>query len=259
MIRGKEGTPVTLGFQREGVQDLLIITLLRGRVEMNPVTYEVKDNNIGYMRISQFSSNLTENYDKALTSLVDESKVKGLIIDLRYNPGGSLNVVLQTLDRLLPTQKPILHVDYRANDDETYLTETDGLDLPVVVLINEWSASASEIFAGSLQDLGRATIVGQTSYGKGTVQQTYPLLDGSGFKVTVAQYLTGGKKEINGIGVNPDYVVENVSYELERINKEFAPMITYQNSIVGNKDLDTLGAQQRFKLFRFYHKRRWLL
>lgn len=245
MIRGEEGTPVTLGFQREGLNSPLIITLNRGRVEVNPVTYEVKEGNIGYMRISQFSSNLVEHYDQALDALINESKVNSLIIDLRYNPGGSLTVVLETLERLLPPDKPILHVDYRAYDDESYYTDQPGYDLPIVVLVNEWSASASEIFSGTLQDLGRAQIVGVTSYGKGTVQQTYPLTDGSGVKITVAQYLTGGKNAINKIGVHPNYVVENISPEVERIAKAFAPMSTYQDSIVGAKDLDTLGAQQR--------------
>lgn len=245
LVRGPEGTSVTLGLKREGYEELIIVSVNRGKVEVNPVSYEVKDNNIGYMQITQFSGNLVEYYDAALTELLEKSKVKGLIIDLRYNPGGSLEVVLETLDRLLPSEKPILHVDYRAYDDDSFFTKNPGSDIPVVVLVNQWSASASEIFAGSLQDIGRAKIVGVNSYGKGTVQHTIPLLDGSGIKMTVAQYLTGGKKEINGIGVKPDYVIENLSYELERINKEFAPMITVKDSIKGAKDLDVLGAQQR--------------
>lgn len=251
LVRGPEGTPVTLGLIREGVDGLVVVTVNRGRVEVNPVVYEVKENNIGYMRISQFSQNLVEHYDEALNQLIDQSKVSGLIIDLRYNPGGSLDAVLETLDRLLPEGKPVLHVDYRAYEDDSYLTKTVGSNIPVVVLINEWSASASEIFAGSLQDNGRALIVGTTSYGKGTVQHTIPLLDGSGIKMTVAQYLTGGKKVINEIGVTPDYVVENVSLEMERIKKEFAPMLSAQDSIKGDKDLDVLGAQQRLNYIGF--------
>ena len=199
-MKGKKGTKVTLTIIRKGVKDPLDFTITRDIIKVPPISYAFKmDNGIGYIRIDQFSASTGQELEDALNKLESQG-IRGLLVDLRNNPGGLLDQAVRTVDSFLGKDRLVVSTRGRIPRANTqYFTECDDYHsgYPIIVLISKWSASASEIFAGSMQDWDRALIVGETSFGKGSVQQLFPLSNGAGIKITTAKYYIKSGRCIN--------------------------------------------------------------
>lgn len=207
-IKGKAGSTVKISVIREGETDVIDYTVERKDIEIPTVEYSMKDNNIGYIYVGSFDTVTLEQFSAALDSLT-EQKMEGLVIDLRDNPGGSLSTVVEMLDLLLPKGLIVYTEDKSGNRSEEYNSDDEHqLNVPLSVIVNGNSASASEIFAGAIQDYGIGEIVGKTTFGKGVVQTILPLTDGSAVKLTIANYFTPNGNNINGIGIVPDFEID---------------------------------------------------
>ena len=202
----KNEKPVVLTILRGS--ESMELTVDKSQIVMETVTWEMKENHTGYIAVSQFIDNTSEQFNEALTSLTEEG-MTSLIIDLRDNGGGLLTACLDMVSRFVPDEKLIVYTeDKKGNRTEYNSDSVDVIDLPVVLLVNENSASASEIMTGCLKDYGIATIVGETTYGKGIVQNIMPLPDGSAVKMTVSKYNTPNGSNIHEVGITPDVTVE---------------------------------------------------
>lgn len=204
-IKGEKGTEVKITVLRDGEE--LELTATRDTIEVKTVSYEMKENQIGYIRVSEFDTVTYDQFKEALDDLENQG-MQGLIVDLRNNPGGSLDTVTNMLRLLLPEGTIVSTKDKNGKKDEITCDGTHEFKKPMAVLVNQYSASASEIFSGAVQDYGTAKIVGVTTYGKGVVQQLMDLGDGTCLKVTIAEYYTPNGRSINGKGVEPDVEVE---------------------------------------------------
>ena len=204
-IKGEKGTEVKITVLRDGEE--LELTATRDTIEVKTVSYEMKENQIGYIRVSEFDTVTYDQFKEALDDL-EKQGMQGLIVDLRNNPGGSLDTVTNMLRLLLPEGTIVSTKDKNGKKDEITCDGTHEFKKPMAVLVNQYSASASEIFSGAVQDYGTAKIVGVTTYGKGVVQQLMDLGDGTCLKVTIAEYYTPNGRSINGKGVEPDVEVE---------------------------------------------------
>jgi len=205
LIKGDKGTSVTLEVIRG--TERLTFSVVRDAVEAKTVSYTLLDNNIGYLSISQFEEVTTKQFKAAVEDLQSQG-MKGLVIDIRNNPGGLLDTVVGMLKYMLPDGLIVYTEDKQGNRKEYKGQDNDEFNLPLAVLVNGNSASASEIFAGAIQDYGKGTIIGTQTYGKGIVQTVKPLTDGSAIKFTIAKYFTPKGQDIHGKGVTPDIVVE---------------------------------------------------
>lgn len=205
-IRGEEGTYVDLTVYREGEPDYLQLTVERRKVESPTVNSEMKGE-IGYIQITGFEEVTVHQFEEAYEDLQKQG-MKGLIIDVRSNPGGLLTSVLDISRQILPKGLIVYTEDKYGHKEEYTCDGKNEIDIPLVVLINGNSASASEILAGAVQDYGIGTIVGTTTYGKGVVQNIFGLKDGSAVKLTISNYFTPNGNNIHGIGVKPDVEVE---------------------------------------------------
>ncbi len=202
---GEEGTPITIGVKRG--DEVLEFDMLRQPVELDMVEYSMQDDGIGYMRIKQFGGNCEALFNEGL-DYFEEQNAKGIIFDLRDNPGGYLNTVVNMLDRLLP-EGTIVYTEDKYGNRQTETSDAASVDLPMVVLVNGHTASASEIFAGAIQDYGTGQVVGTRSYGKGVVQIVLPISStGGGIKITSSEYFTPKGRSIDHNGIYPDYYVE---------------------------------------------------
>ena len=201
----KGGTSVTLEVIRG--TERLTFSAVRDAVEAKTVSYTLLDNNIGYLSISQFEEVTTKQFKAAVEDLQSQG-MKGLVIDIRNNPGGLLDTVVGMLKYMLPDGLIVYTEDKQGNRKEYKGQDNDEFNLPLAVIVNGNSASASEIFAGAIQDYGKGTIIGTQTYGKGIVQTVKPLTDGSAIKFTIAKYFTPKGQDIHGKGVTPDMVVE---------------------------------------------------
>lgn len=205
LIKGDKGTSVTLEVIRG--TERLTFSVVRDAVEAKTVSYTLLDNNIGYLSISQFEEVTTKQFKAAVEDLQSQG-MKGLVIDIRNNPGGLLDTVVGMLKYMLPDGLIVYTEDKQGNRKEYKGQDNDEFNLPLAVIVNGNSASASEIFAGAIQDYGKGTIIGTQTYGKGIVQTVKPLTDGSAIKFTIAKYFTPKGQDIHGKGVTPDIVVE---------------------------------------------------
>lgn len=209
-IQEKEEKDVVLTLgrsQADGSEQRMDITVTKGPVEMNYVSGEMLGDGIGYLAITQFTGVTSEQFQETYQSLKDQG-MERLIIDLRDNPGGLLDAVCETLRQILP-EGMIVYMEDKAGNREEYTCDGEiPIDIPLVVLVNENSASASEIFAGAVKDHGVGTLVGTTTFGKGIVQTYYRLGDGSEIKLTTAKYFTPNGNNIHGTGIEPDVQVE---------------------------------------------------
>ena len=205
LIKGDKGTSVTLEVIRG--TERLTFSAVRDAVEAKTVSYTLLDNNIGYLSISQFEEVTTKQIKAAVEDLQSQG-MKGLVIDIRNNPGGLLDTVVGMLKYMLPDGLIVYTEDKQGNRKEYKGQDNDEFNLPLAVIVNGNSASASEIFAGAIQDYGKGTIIGTQTYGKGIVQTVKPLTDGSAIKFTIAKYFTPKGQDIHGKGVTPDMVVE---------------------------------------------------
>ena len=204
-IKGEKGTDVALSVIRDGEDIETVAT--RDVIQIQTVAYEMKEGSIGYIAVSEFDSVTYEQFKEALEDL-EEQGMQGLVIDLRGNPGGNLDTVTDMLKLLLPEGTIVSTKDKYGNVEEINCDGKNEFTKPLAVLVNQYSASASEIFAGAVQDYGTGQIVGMTTYGKGVVQQLIDLRDGTCLKLTIAEYYTPSGRSINGEGVVPDVEVE---------------------------------------------------
>ncbi len=204
-IRGEENTSVHLVTYRNGVE--IEYDIERRNLSFPTVSSEMLEGKVGYIEISEFSDTTPDQFAEALSDL-QEQGMEALIVDVRSNPGGLLDAVCDILDMILP-EGLLLYTEDRYGGSETYTsTNTQSLDLPLVVLVDGNSASASEIFAGAIQDREAGTILGTTTYGKGVVQSVLGLTDGTAFKLTTSSYYTPSGTCIQGIGITPDVELE---------------------------------------------------
>ncbi|NTW71945.1 MAG: S41 family peptidase [Eubacteriaceae bacterium] len=206
MIKGDAGTSVILTVQKKSNNEVINKTIIREEIVVKSIQSEVYNGNIGVITINQFESNTYDEFITALDGLLAQN-VKGIVFDVRGNPGGMMDIVVKMLDRLMGKSIIVYTQDKNGNKEYENSDEANKIDLPMAVLINSGSASASEIFAGALQDTKEATIVGTTSFGKGIVQRMTDMNDGTGYKITVSEYFTPNGRNIHGKGIVPDVVV----------------------------------------------------
>ncbi len=208
MIRGEDGTTIYIKIYRPSENEYMEFDVTRRKVENLTVYAEILEDNIGYIQVQQFYDNTDEEFIAAVKDMQSKN-VKGIIVDVRDNPGGLLTSVVNMCDFIMEEGPILTTKDKNGRIISKYdSTDEESLDIPMVVLVNGNSASASEIFAGALKDTGKAELVGTTTYGKGIVQSVIPLSDGTAIKITIAKYFTPAGNDIHQVGVEPDYIVE---------------------------------------------------
>lgn len=207
MIKGPEGTDVQLTLIREGESDYLELTLTRRRVESPTVEFSMEEDNMAYIQVTEFDDVTVDQFAEAL-AMARGSGAKGIILDLRGNPGGNLSTVVEMCQMILPEGMIVYTEDKNGRREEYKSDGSRELELPLVVLVDMNSASAAEIMAGAIKDYGIGTLVGTTTFGKGIVQQIMPFRDGSAVKLTISAYYTPSGKNIHGTGIEPDVVCE---------------------------------------------------
>lgn len=211
MIRGAEDDDVTLTISRDGEE--MELESKRGRVEAEMVEYQMLDQDSGYIAIYEFIETTYEQFIEGYQYLTEQG-MENLIIDLRSNPGGLLNQVYQVADAFLPVGSVVVSTEDNMGNVEYLKAENaDTIDIPLVVLTDGYSASASEILAGVIKDYELGTLMGQTTYGKGIVQRIFPLSDGSAIKMTISKYFTPSGDYIHDKGIEPDIVIEEMYIE----------------------------------------------
>ncbi len=210
MIRGEKGTKVTLYIKRNQNSDLIKLELVRDDIRISTVDYNIVDDaaKIGYIRISFFDSQTYNDFKIALDAL-QKQKIRGLVIDLRDNPGGSLDETVKIADEILSEGLIVYTEGKNGNRLGEYFSDESKTSVPITVMVNENSASASEILAGAIQDHKAGKLVGAKTFGKGSVQEVFSLEDGSGMKITIAKYYLPSGRCIDGKGIEPDFSVKN--------------------------------------------------
>ena len=220
-LRGPKGTKVTLTLRRDGQAAPIRVTLTRETIKIQSVKSEMLPDQIGYVRLSQFQEQTGDDLKQALKRLVDD-KAQALILDLRNNPGGLLTAAVDVSEQFLQKGKMVVSIRGRSGTVEEYHANggTPLVDVPMIILVNAGSASASEIVAGALQDWGRAVVLGTTTFGKGSVQTIIALSDGAGLRLTTAKYFTPKERSIHAVGIVPDIVVEGKEDKGHRVMRE---------------------------------------
>ena len=235
-IRGEEGTVVTLTILRDDASDPLELSITRAQIQVPSVSLEYKgaQEDLAYINIYQFSDDTQKEFDESVQALLLH-EVKGVILDLRYNGGGYLDVAVDVLSDFIDGKQTAVITKHRdSSKNEIYYTNESGLlkDLPLVVLVNEGSASASEIVAGAIQDLKRGVVMGQQTFGKGSVQVIERLDDGSSLRLTIAKWYTPNDRSIDDIGVLPDTLVAmDPDDEDENIDTQMEAAIRYLETL----------------------------
>lgn len=215
-VRGEEGSTVHLTVVREGESDYLEIDLVRKKIESPTVEYEMMDNEIGYIQIKEFDDVTTDQFTDAYAT-IKGSNAKGLIIDLRGNPGGNVDTVVSIARQILPKGN-VFYTENKYGEKTEYKCNGEHeIKIPLVVLVDAYSASASEILAGAVKDYGIGKLVGTTTFGKGIVQRVISLSDGTALKLTESAYYTPAGNNIHGIGIEPDV---EIKYDSESYNKD---------------------------------------
>ena len=233
LLRGEIGTAVNITIFRESLKAPLLVKIVRDVVTVQSVKKEIYNNSIGYIKIRSFSKNTSSDLDKALDYLRNKNITK-LILDVRNNPGGLLNQAVEVSDRFLKNESLIVYTKGKTEEQNMRFTSHDKVShvqYPMIILVNGGSASASEIVAGALQDLGRAIILGTNTFGKGSVQTIIPLSNGSALRLTTARYFTPGGKVIQENGITPDIIIEN-----KLISKNVEEDVTSKSKTATNKD-----------------------
>lgn len=235
LIRGEEGTSVKLGILRG--QENLIFEVIRRTIVTSTVEGKILDNNIGYLKVSDFSDNTVSLVKKELAAF-DESNAKKVVIDMRNNGGGTLKSAVDMLN-LFVTEGPVVYVDYATGKEDVYESTLKEQKYEIAVLINEGSASATEIFAGAVKYKNEGIIVGTKSFGKGVVQSLYPLKSKSGVKFTTAEYLSVNKTPVHKIGITPHIEVLNEKTDLT----QYPAFSKLKKPVLGTVSLDVLAAE----------------
>ncbi len=215
-MRGEPGTEVTVTINRNG--EILEFTIVRAMINYPDMEYRMLDDGIGYIWLYRFDLKSAENMKNAIADL-DSKGMKGLVLDLRSNPGGVLTACLEITDIFVP-EGIIMYTEDRQGNRYEYPSRSDTLGIPLVVLVNEYSASAAEVFSGAIQDHGVGTIIGKTTFGKGLVQNLHPFKEGDVLRLTTSEYFTPKGRKINEKGVVPDIEVDELeeAYDYMREN-----------------------------------------
>lgn len=235
-IKGEEGTIVHIEVVRQGESDYLGFDVTRRQIEVPTVEYQMLEGNVGMIQVTEFSTATPEQFSAAIRDLQSQGMVS-MIVDLRDNPGGVLQSVCDMLDEILP-EGLLVYTEDKYGNRSDYKSDASCMDIPMAVLINGNSASASEIFAGAIKDYEYGTLIGTTTFGKGIVQTIIPLNDGSAIKLTMAKYFTPKGNYIHEVGISPD-----IELEYQYLNEEdevYNPM--HDNQV--QKALEVLGAGQ---------------
>ena len=224
-IRGEEGTTVHLKIYRASTKKTFEVDVERKNVELPSITSKMLDGGIGYIQISEFQSETEEQFKSALADLKKQG-MKSLIVDVRSNPGGLITAAANILDQILP-EGTVVYTEDKYGKREDYTSDSKCLKCPIAVLVNENSASASEIFAGAIKDYNYGTLIGTKTFGKGIVQTVFPLEDGDAVKITTAKYYTPKGNYIHGVGIEPDI---NLTYKYSGPEDETYDM-KYDNQV----------------------------
>lgn len=221
LLRGKKGSKVTLLILRQGETQPLTFKLTRDIIKLESVTAKILEPGLGYLRIAQFQENTTDDAKQALANLQKNQALQGLVLDLRNNPGGLLSSAVGISDLFLP-EGLIVYTQGRNSERDDYHSDNSQLltGKPIIVLVNQGSASASEIVAGALQDHKRALVVGQTTFGKGSVQTILPITDTTAIKLTTARYYTPSGRSIQAKGITPDIALQNGKLSIQQSQGE---------------------------------------
>ena len=239
-LRGPQGTPVILHVHREGVKELLPITVIRDIIRVKSVRNRMLDAGFGYIRLAQFQEGSATEFTKALNELdakVEGKKLKGLVLDLRNNPGGLLTEAIRIGDIFLKDGVIVYTEGRLESQKQKYYAHNDGSEpeYPIITIINGGSASASEIVSGALQDAGRSLILGQQSFGKGSVQTILPMDRGDALRLTTALYFTPAGRSIQAQGVTPDIVVSDKRFPKD--SEELLDEDESKNALPKERDL----------------------
>jgi carboxyl-terminal processing protease len=209
LIRGPQGTKVKIAVRREGEQKALDFVVTRATIETPSVNAKMIEPGVGYIQITEFSEKVTDQVTREMAGLKAQGMDR-LILDLRQDPGGILDEAIGVSSLFLPPGKPVVHIVSRSKPQETHVSRAKvAFNLPLVVLVDEMSASASEIVAGAVKDTKSGVLMGMKTFGKGSVQSFHPMQDGGGVKLTTAKYLTAGGNSIHEKGIDPDIQVKN--------------------------------------------------
>lgn len=244
MIKGDEGTLVKITVWKASTGKEVTVTIARAPIHIEVVTAKLHGS-VLHVALSDFTEDSAKQVVEAIAKY---PAAKGIVLDLRDNPGGYLSQAISLADFFLNAGSEIVRVDYKNDEDEVIKDETMGYKLPMVVLVNKNSASASEIVASALQKNNRAKVVGVNSYGKGTVQDILKLPTGEAVKLTVAEYMGPNFTKINGVGVKPDFEVIANDQSIAKTILAFAPMTEGKAYKAGETGLNVYGAQQRLNL-----------
>ena len=237
---GEAGTTVDLVISRNGED--IPFTVERGDISAESVKTEMLDGGVGLVRISSFNTNDKDATESTFTEFkekvnaLEKQGMKKMIIDLRDNPGGSLDIVCSIADMIVP-EGLITYMEYKNGKREEFKSDANEMNIPIVILINENSASSSEVLTGCLKDYGKAKVVGKKSYGKGIVQTVFPFNDGSGMTITVARYFSPNGVCIHGTGIEPDYDVDMP----EKYNMYYASTVPHDEDPQLQKALEVLA------------------
>jgi len=231
IMRGKPGDPITLTIIRENEEKPLVITIVRDIIKIRSVRFETLEPGFGYLRISSFQSHTVESLRQAINQLKKDNneKLKGIILDLRNNPGGILNAAVGVSDMFL-NKGMIVYTEGRNKDSKLKFNAKPNAklpDVPLIVLVNAGSASASEIVAGALQDHGRGIIMGEKTFGKGSVQTILPMNNNAALKLTTARYYTPNGRSIQASGITPDIIIDKV--KISKIEEAFSTRVKEAN------------------------------
>lgn len=255
MLRGKEGSKAEMTVKRN--DKTLTFSLVREKIKLASVSAELLPGNIGYIKITQFDNDSHLEFKSARLKLLADG-AKSFVVDVRNNPGGYVGTAADIAGQLMP-EGPVVHFIKQGEVVETIESDgRSGPEYPAVLLVNEGSASSSEILAAAWQDSGSAKIVGAKTYGKGIAQQIFPLSNGSKIKLSMYYFVSPKKNPINKVGVTPDYVVRNhtaageeAAAKLYNDYKLFAPMSEKSKPKRGDTGLNVFGAQQRLSLIGY--------
>jgi len=251
LIRGSKGKPVTLTIMRDGFSAPQDFKVIRDVIVVKSVKYKMLEDDYGYVRIAQFQEKTAKDLENAMKELAKTNKdkpLKGIVLDLRNNPGGLLEQAVEVSDKFL-AEGLIVYIEGKKKDDDKikfYANNKNDYMGPLVVLVNDGSASASEIVSGALQDYKRAIVVGTKTFGKGSVQTIFPLGDGSAVRLTTAKYFTPKGRSIQAEGVTPDIIVDN---NIVKEKEKFTPIKEkdLERHIESNKN-ETKSAENNGKI-----------